>query len=337
MAESNSSLEIINVRISDYALWNQFVKNSPQGTFFHTTTWVDILSTTFSRSYDILFCLKKGQPVAGMIYLKHKKLIWDMITPTAFLPFCAPIFYRPTDEKPQKTIHNQLFITEKFESYLRDHFDYWVLDVPASSKDVRSYLWKGAIIEPQYSYVVSIKNREELYNNFNQSVRKKLKHAQSQNTSIIESTDPTRLTELVKQSYHRHGLKPLVSDNHLNKFLNKVLELKQANLYYLEHDGNIIASRLVIIDNLCGYDLLAGSDDQNGFGSTYLTVSILERYAGIIERFDFLGANHPQIEQFKRGFGGELTYGFRVSNKTKIPLSWIIKLYRYRTLRDRKL
>lgn len=335
MAESNLSIEILEVQKSDSALWDQFVENSPQGTFFHTTAWADVISSTFGRSYNIVFCIKNEQTVGGMIFFQHKKFVWNMITPTAFFPYCAPIFYRPVNEKPQKSIHNQLTITASFESYLREHYDYWILDVPSDSKDVRSFLWKGATIEPQYSYVVSLKSKDELYDNYNQSVRKKLKQAKEQNALIIESRDPLKLADLVSRSYRRHGMKPHVSEDHLNIFLNKVMELKQAKLYYLELNGIITAGRLVIIDRLCGYDLLAGSDDQKGFGSTYLMTSILEKYIGEIKRFDFLGANHPQIEQFKRGFGGELTQGFRITNKTKIPLSWIIRFHRYHTQKER--
>jgi hypothetical protein len=337
MAESNPSLEIIKIQESDSALWNDFIEKSPQGSFFHSTVWADILSRTFGRSYNIIFCMKNEQPVGGMIYFYHKKLIWKMITPTAFFPYCAPIFYRPVDEKPQKTIHNQLMITASFEMYLRENYDYWILDIPPGNKDVRSYVWKGANVELHYSYIVSLKKKDVLLENFNQGVRKKIKQAEKQKASIIESTDPRVLIDLVTKSYKRHGMKPLVSENHLKVFLSNVLKLNQSKLFYFELNGKITAGRLVIIDNKSGYDLLAGSEDSNGIGSTYLIASILNKYAGEIEQFDFLGADHPQIEQFKRGFGGELTQGFRIINKTRLPLSWIIKLYRNRLQRNRLL
>lgn len=337
MAENNSALEIIKIQKSDSALWNEFVKNSPQGTFFHTTQWADILSETFGRSYHIAYCMKNEQPVGGMIFFDHKKWLWKMITPTAFFPYCGPIFYPPVDEKSQKTIHNQLAITAKFEIYLRKNYDYWILDIPAGSKDVRSFMWQGATVEPHYSYVVPLKNKKILLENFNQSVRKKLKQAEKQNASVTESNDPDILIDLVSNSYHRHGMKPLVPKKILEKFLNKVLKLEQAKLFYFELNGKITAGRLVILDDKTGYDLLAGSEDPTGLGSTYLTATILDKYAGEIEYFDFLGADHPQIEQFKRGFGGELTQGFRIINNSKFPLSWLIKLYRIRLQKDRDL
>jgi hypothetical protein len=335
MSENILSLKIKEIQKSESALWNSFVANSPQGTIFHTTTWADIISRTFNRSYKIIQCLKNEQPVGGMIFFTHNKLIWRMMTPTAYFPFCAPIFYLPADEKPQKTIHNHLNITSIIEKYLRDNFDYWILDVPASSKDVRSYLWKGASVEPRYSYVVSLKKKEDIFNNFNQGIRKKLKQAENQETVITESTDTSILIDLINKSYYRHGMRPLVPEGQLKKFITGVISLDEVKLFYLELNGKIIAGRLVVIDNTTVYDLLAGSDDKTGFGSTYLVASILEKFAETKESFDFLGADHPQIEQFKRGFGGDLTQGFRITNNSKKPLSWIIGIYRKYLFRER--
>jgi len=337
MAESNTSLEIIEIEKSNSTLWNTFVNNSPQGTFFHTTTWADILSNTFGRSYNIVICMRNEQPVGGMIFFAHQKLIWKMITPTAFFPYCAPIFYHPVDEKSQKTIHNQLKITASFENYLRNNYDYWILDISSASKDVRSYLWKGATVEPRYSYVVPLGKKEEIFNNFNQSIRKKLKQAENQKAAIIESTDTKLLIGLISRSYRRHGMKPIVSEDYLTSFCREIITLDQVKLYYLELNGKITSGRIIILDERTAYDVLAGSDDQTGCGSAFLVASILEKFAGTIEYFDFLGADHPQIEQFKRGFGGELTQGFRITNKTKIPLSWVIRLYRSYLYRERIL
>lgn len=337
MSEDNVLLEVTEIQKSDYSLWNTFVKKSPEGTFFHTTTWADIISNTFGRSYHIILCLKNEQPVGGMVYFSHKKLLWRMITPTAFFPYCAPIFYSPADEQVHKTIYNHLNITASIEKYLRENYDYWVLDVSASSNDIRPYLWEGAVVEPRYNYVVSLKNKEELFENFNQSIRKKVKQAKNQHMGIRESTDTDPLVKLINKSYHRHGMKPVVSEGHLKMFLNSIIDLDQVKLFYLDNNGKITAGRLVVVDEFVAYDLLAGSDDRTGIDTTYLVASILENFAGRVDQFDFLGANHPKIEQFKRGFGGMLVQGFRVTNKIKRPLKWLVKFYTYNLQKKRML
>ena len=337
MFEDNVLLEVTEIQKSDSSLWNTFVEKSPEGTFFHTTTWADIISNTFRRSYHIILCLKNEQPVGGMVFFSHKKLLWKMITPTAFFPYCAPIFYFPADEQVHKTIYNHLNITASIEKYLRDKYDYWVLDVSANSKDIRPYLWEGAVVVPRYSYVVSLKNKEELFKNFNQSIRKKIKQAENQNMGIRESKDTGPLVNLINKSYYRHGMKPVISEDHLKTFLKSIIDLDQVKLFYLDNNGKITAGRLVVVDQFLAYDVLAGSDDHTGIDSTYLVASILEKFAGKVDQFDFLGANHPKIEQFKRGFGGTLVQGFRITNKIKRPLKWLVELYTYNLQKKRML
>ncbi len=337
MAESNSSLKVIEVQGSDSALWDNFVKNSPQGTFFHSTAWATIISNTFRRSYKKLMCVRKEQPVGGMIFFEHKKLMWKMITPTPLFPFTAPFYYPPTDEKYQKTIHMQLNISAAFEEYLHRNYDYWILDSPANSKDMRTYLWQGAVVEPRYSYVVTLDTKENLINNFNQNLRKKLKQAAKQGAAVRESEDWPLLVDLINKSYHRHGIRPNFSISALQTFLEAAFHHSQVKLFIFELDGKIRAARLVIIDADTIFDLLAGSADESGTGSAYLVNEILMQYVNSHKYFDFMGADHPQIEQFKRGFGGELVQGFRITNKVKKPLSWFITTHRYRLRKDRLL
>jgi lipid II:glycine glycyltransferase (peptidoglycan interpeptide bridge formation enzyme) len=337
MAESNASLEIIEIQKSEFALWDEFVKNSPQGTFFHSTTWANIISESSGRKYKILFCIKKDQTVGGMLFFAHKKFLWRMITPIMLFPYNAPIFYQPAEEKPQRTIHHQLNISAKFENYLHQNYAYWIIDAPASNKDIRAYQWQGANVEPKYSYVVKLGNEKNLFDNFNQSVRRKLKQAEEQGIVVYESNEPETLIKLITKSYHRHGILPIFAENTFPLFLNKILELPQVKLFYSEINGKIIAARIVVVDEGTVFDLLAGSNDESGIGSAYLVSNVLEKFAASHQYFDFMGANNPQIEQFKRGFGGELVHGFRVTNKVKIPLTWLVQIYRYRLQKERIL
>jgi lipid II:glycine glycyltransferase (peptidoglycan interpeptide bridge formation enzyme) len=337
MAENYSSLKIIEVQGSDSTLWDNFVKKSPQGNFFHSMTWANIISNTFSRKFKTLICVRNEQPVGGMIFFEHKKLIWRMITPTPLFPYTAPFYYQPTDEKYQKTIHMQLNISAAFEEYLHRNYDYWILDSPANSKDMRAYLWQGAVVEPKYSYVVTLDKKENLINNFNQNLRKKLKQAAKQGAVVKESEDWPLIVDLIIKSYHRHGIRPNFPISTLQTFLEMALNYSQVKLFLIELDIKLLAARLVIIDEETIFDLLAGSADESGAGSAYLVNQIMMQYVDSHKYFDFMGADHPQIEQFKRGFGGELVQGFRITNKVKKPLSWFIKTHRYRLRKDRIL
>lgn len=337
MAESKRSSKISVIPTSDFARWDKFVSTSPQGSFFHTSRWANIIKTAFHRDYEIVCYIKNGQIVGGMIFFYHHKLFWNVITPTPLFPFTSPLFYRPADEKRQKTTHNQLTITSQFIIYLREHYRYWVLDTPAHSIDMRAFQWQGASVEPHYTYKVVLKNIDDLLLNFSQTVRKKIKQAESMNCTVYEERTPDILVDLVNSSYSRHGIKPLIKTNALRSVLENALDLEQVKLYTAKINGKIKAARLIVVDQNTIYDLLAGSDDPSGVGSTFLVSYILKTYLKSHNYFDFMGANHPEIEIFKRGYGGELVQGFRISNKVKIPLSWLVRFRQYQFQKKRRL
>ena len=119
--------------------------------------------------------------------------------------------------------------------------------------------------------------------------------------------------------------------------MKSVITLPNVKLFYVAAQGKIKSARLIVEDNQTIYDLLAGSDDDRGLASVYLVNHLLTTYCQSHQNFDFMGADHPEIEQFKRGFGGELRQGFRISGSVGFPLSLLVKLNEYRLNKIREL
>ncbi len=211
MSESRIELKIVEAAKSDDALWDEFIAHSPQGTFFQSTTWADLIAQSFNRTCRRLFCLRNDRPVGCLIIFESKKLFWKVATPTPLFPFTAPVFYKPQDERSQKTISNYLNISSAFGKYLDENYAFWILDAPHTFQDTRSFIWQGASVTPRYTYIVTLKDKEVLYSRFNQSTRKKLKLTEREDFRMFESDDPSDLIELISKSYHRHGRYPLIS------------------------------------------------------------------------------------------------------------------------------
>ncbi len=336
MDDTQTSLRIVEVQEKDLALWDAFIKSSPQGTFFHTTTWTELIAATFGRRLNRCFCLRNDQPVGGFTYLDQKKLFWNLVTPTPLFPFNAPVFYQPQDEKYQKTISRYLEISIEFDRFLRKRYDYWVLDTPAMDTDLRAHIWQGAAVEPRYTYLVPLDEKGDRTENYNQTIRKKLRQADQNKVVVEETADISIIANLYQKSYLRHGLHPLLSKEMLTRFLHGANDLPQVKIYTARANGNINAFRVVLADMDTVYDLLAGSDDDSGISSAYLVHHILGQFEQTHRKFDFMGADHPWIEQFKRGFGGRLVQGFRITGHVKFPLSLIVKMQKFRQQRQRK-
>ena len=160
---------------NEYPLWDEFVRDSPQGSFFYTSTWADILKTTFNRDYKIAIYGKRGNWLAGTILFINKRLNKTLITPMPLQFFNAPIFYVPDGEKYQKTVSNILEISQVFSYFFTRNFPLWILTTPCNYADVRAYQWNGCLVEPTFSYILEWESGEDPVQLYSQSVRRKLK------------------------------------------------------------------------------------------------------------------------------------------------------------------
>jgi CelD/BcsL family acetyltransferase involved in cellulose biosynthesis len=321
----------------EYSLWNDFITKSSQGSFFCTTEWANLLSYTFNRQYEVIVLKDKDAIVAGMLIFVQKRLGYRMITPVALYPYSGPVICDHTDKKYQKIVSYEMEYTAQLAEHLSHQFHFWTIQTPPDFIDTRAFLWSNCHVEPSYTYRLNITSWDQCKQNFNQSVRKKVRQADRDKYSFIESEEKSSFIRMYINSYHRHNKKPLIDEQTLDKFLGMALKIPQVKLYYVEKDNEFLAARVVVEDANMVYDLLAGSDDPNGHASAFLVYKILETYAKNKIVFDFLGADHPMIEEFKRGFGGQLVHGFKITSSTRFPLSWMIKIRTRTALLSRKI
>ncbi len=337
MDEDLRSLTVSVLPDHEYAQWDEFVSQSPQGTFFHTTSWANILSRHFQRSYRILLIYRNNQPAAGCLAFEHKRYGQSLITPLALYPYSGPLFYRPQHEKPQKTISDYTKLNSTLIAYLNQVYPLWILDSSYLLTDLRAFQWAGCTIEPTYTYLLDLDDWQKMEERFSSSLRKKIRQAREMPFQIMTSTDPTEFIRLYLASYQRHGLTTLVPASTLYNLLPDLLALPQVKMYYLQLQNQIVNSRIIVVDQHMIYDLLTGGTDELGQASAYLLSHIFESFCAHNFKVNFLGADHPQIEQFKRSFGGQLVHGFRITRPLRFPVSLIFKIRKAYLLRKRKL
>jgi hypothetical protein len=202
---------------------------------------------------------------------------------------------------------------------------------------VRAFQWAGCSTEPTYTYLVDLDERHKLLERYSGSLRKKIRHAQEMPFQITLAEDPAEFIRLYIESYKRHGMTTLLPADILFKLLPDLLRLPQVKMYNLQLKNQTVASRIIVTDQNMIYDLLTGGTNESGIAAAYLLSHIIESYCAQNLKFNFLGADHPQIEQFKRSFGGYLVHGFRITRPISLPLSLLLKMRTYYLSRKRRL
>jgi hypothetical protein len=322
---------------NEFSLWNDFVNKSPQGSFFNTTQWANLLADTFNRPYQIIVLKNDQEIVAGIIAFIHSKLMFRMVTPVPLFPYNGPVLADHTGLKYQKIISRDIEYINRLTDYFIKEFHFFTWQTSPLLNDVRAFQWKNCRAEPTYSYRLHVNDWNSCQAAFNQTVRKKVRQAERDNYKFKKSDAKSSFLNLYSQSYLRHNMQPLIKEEILDKFLDKILKLPQVHMYEIDKDSQCLAGRIIVQDGLNIYDLLAGSDDPQGNASAFLVYKILELFSQDEFVFDFLGADHPRIEEFKRGFGGKLLPGYQITGPVGFPISWIIKMKKQMNLRGRKL
>ena len=329
------SRQITFIEEKQYPLWDEFVMSSPQGSFFYTLAWATALQNTFRRSFKIAVCHKKELWLGGTLYFINKKLGIPLITPLPLNFYNTPLFYKPENEKYQKTLAHMAEISNDFINFFTANYPIWILTSPPETEDIRAYQWQDCDVTPAYSYVLDLKNGDDPSNRYSQSVRRKLNQSKKLESKIDENTDTGPFIDLYRQSYERHRIKPLISNEQLAILLSNLMKIPEIKLFYLSINDRIVAGRIICKAKNRVYDILAGSVDKTGIGSVILMNYLINRYQSSCISFDFMGAGHPQVEQFKRGFGPQLVHGFNITGPMKFPYSLLYK-YQLSALRGRR-
>ena len=210
---------IINIQYldkKDFPLWDEFVKNSRQGTFFCSISWLQILKEVYNRPLKIIVCKRNQEIVSGIPFFENKKLFWKLITPVFLLPFNGPIFNTTPDTKPQKIFADQIEFVQKMLKQLKEDFKLIQIKTHHSFNDLRAFTWNEFQIEPEHTYICKIENWKTLIDGFNQSLRKKIQKAKDQGFKYSQSDDIDLFTDLYKSSYIRHGQTPPISNEYFN-------------------------------------------------------------------------------------------------------------------------
>jgi len=331
-----SKIEVSEILNDKLPLWDAFVKDSPQGNFFYSSGWLNMVSEITGRPLKIWTAGKADSIRAGIVIFENSKYSYKMATPVYYQNFNGPVFYKPDDEKSQKTIANHHELLKHLVTILNENYDYFTIDTHFSNLDLREFLWQDFQFCPKYTYLFNL-NTKDIDETFNQSLRKKVKQATESGFEVVKENNIEKFIELYDTSYNRHKMNPPVGLVELKKFLNKIIEFDETDLHFVKLKNDYLSARLTIKDATTVYDFLAGSFDKTGLASSFLVYHLLKLYSTDYSEFDFLGANHPEIEKFKRSFGGELKLGFQLRSKAKFPLSALIRIREHHHLLKRKL
>lgn len=339
MTNKIGKYRIQSLTSAEHALWDQFVSQHPYATLFHTTAWAKIIKSVFNRNFEIIVILKNNSIRGGLLYFPKSMLHFHVI-PLVPITAYQGLLLQPSESKKVSSVSAEEHeLTNLILDDICQRHSYINLTLGSEISDMRPYKWYNFKVDPVYTYTFKISDYQELSKQFSQSLRRKINVSSKDNHTIITSIKTDKLITFVTDSYKYHKLKPPVSADKIDLLIHQCIEKNLGRLYYLIIDGNPAASLFILYDQKRVYALFSGIDIsyRNEQYTEYLHTAVLQEpeYQGKL--FDFLGANTPEFEQFKRSFGGNLQQSFRVVYYKNIVTRFLLKFREQQHLLSRRL
>ena len=302
-------LSIKKITKSKHKLWNTFVDNSPQGSIFAKSWYLDALQV----EYDVMIVEDKGEIKAGIVLAKNE--IHTYANP--MLDKYLGILFIQDSGNRQKVLSKEYKYMEllakeikkikSFDYYFHPNFKNWI---PLS--------WAGFTQQTRYTYRIDNKNKlDKIFSSFHGNLKNDIKNAQKNNITIKQNISFEILWDLVSKTFLRQGSKAPFKKDKLRYFIDTLKDREQFVTFGAFNEADeCIGVVGIAFEEKSSYLLLNGIDIEKQIrGANALMIwNAIEYFHNKCNYFDFEGSMLPGVEPFYRRFGGELTPYYRIWN-----------------------
>lgn len=313
-------MEVKPVDDQNLRLYDQLA--AQYGTVFNTRAWLSI----FGGKVQLFGLYSGGDNLVGGFHLyKQRKFGLNIYRNPPFTPLIGPCL----QVKATKHVYAMGIWKEALSSIATfiEKLPYAVVSFSLDRKvvDTQPFYWRKFKVMPGYTYVLNLRKDEAvLKGDMSSSLRNDLRKAQKDRLEVKKSDDLNQVQSLVMKTFSRQDMK---TSDYLGRVLFQFANESNSFAFITYRNGRPSAGAFCVYDNRTAYYLLGGYDHENkhhGAGPLAVWSSIQYAKDLGLEWFDFEGSMVPQVEQFFRGFGGELVPYYRI-NKAKLPLETLLK------------
>ncbi|MBE0645079.1 MAG: GNAT family N-acetyltransferase [Bacteroidetes bacterium] len=279
-------------------LWDSLHDTSADASIFSSTKWLTLMGRAFERPPLGFVLTCDGAPVAGIPLLLHRRGPLRVSSPLPITLYAG-------------LLHGDSRIPslEMLFDAVERKFNFIALSTVTRLEDALLMRSRGWQLRKQETIRISLLDMENVWNGYNQSLRRKLRRA-SEGGFLLDNDPPVSLVvRMFEQSYRRHGKLPPIPGATMGRWLSSLRQAGIAQCFAARlADGRYAAVRVVIRSRSVLYDWMAGADPSvSPSSSHWLVHALLQHYSESgCTLFDFMGANTPGVTDFKRSFGGDI-------------------------------
>ncbi len=294
--------------ITDWNAWDDLVRQSPQGTVFSGSTWMEsICRLTGTEMKGVGYFngtdLMGGAAFSEVLRGPFRKATVPILTP--YGGFLAIPLKGHRESK--REAHLQKISQELMDFLARNYHHIFLVHTPSLS-DTRPFDWAGWSVKNRFSYLVELDTPYEIWERFERRTRSSIRKAEEPGYTFVFEENIEQFCTLYEKTYQKQGIDLPASKELINEHYSTLIENDIAFTAVVKDTSGTWAAAVIFIKNgndLCAW--LSGAEpelESHGIMS-FLYWKLMESSVGKYAKLDFLGANLPAQAKFKRGFGGK--------------------------------
>lgn len=295
-----------------YAAWNDFVAESPDGSPYANTTYLDSFCEAAGGTYRVLVA-EQGGSLLGGVALQERAGRWGtVVEPRLMLQYNGFVLRAPQSKYPSTVTAQDVKILRTLSEVIRDQNYARCLLKSRTLTDGRVFDELGWRNWSTYTYLVPLRDLEAQWDVVDKNLRRLVGRGEREGLVVTDDDDFDRFFELHWDTHRRKGAPLYLPEAAFRRYFQ---ELRGQGLCRLFHartsNGNSIAAQLVLVgDHEVTHTVSAAADpEKQKLGANpFLRWRVFETLAK--EGFaanDLTDATLNPVTHFKSQLGGQLT------------------------------
>lgn len=311
-----ADIHIRHLDPSEYEVWDRFVDESPQGSVYNQSYFLESLCKISGDQFRILAAYKQNELQGGVAFRYQKSRFGDMIRLQMPLYYNGFILKRFDSKYPSINSSRE---AEVIRSLLDELEGGAYASAELASRftfdDPRLLLQRGWQVWPRYTYVVSIQDPNRQWEKVEQNLRRLISRCEKEGMTLELSDDAEAFYTMNESTYRRKGVRPYLSRDQFLSLYRALSGRSACQIYFAKTAaGKRTAGEIVLMSkHPVTHTWMAGSDPEflRSGASAFLRWKAFEdlQQRGY-EYNDLTDAMNETVAKFKSQFGGDLKSSF---------------------------
>ena len=313
-----AGLQVRELPAQELATWDLLVRESPQGTIFSESLWLQAMR----RPFRVFGCWKGEELAGGIAVVEDSSRPRSTSGIPPFTPFLGILVRDAAGMRDTTRESRDREVSFALIRHLHQEYDHLTVPLHYTYRDVRPFYWetfgqpREYVATIRYTYVVDLRDLEATWSRFDDNTRFEVRKAEKRGSSVGASDDICAFEQMYRRTFERQGIDAEDEARQMRCLYDALKPAGRAQIFLAHNaEGAVTSGAVAVWDAKRAYYLLGASEPAyRNDGSASLTLwRMFQSVAARLPEIDLVGCNSPRRGAFKAGFGGLLQPYFVMS------------------------